>query len=42
MTTFLKLLFGFIFIWMLVATVRTSMQVSLWEAWHSFSANPWA
>jgi len=41
-TTFLKLLFGFIFVWMLVATVRTSMQISLWAAWHGFSANPWA
>jgi hypothetical protein len=39
---FLKLLFGFIFVWMIVATVRTSMQVSLWAAWHGFSANPWA
>jgi hypothetical protein len=42
MRTFLKLLFSFIFIWMVVATIRTSMQVSLWDAWHGFAANPWA
>ena len=40
--TGLKLLFGFIFVWMVVATVRTSMQVSLWDSWRGFSANPWA
>ena len=42
MRLFLKLLFGFVFVWMVVATVRTSMQVSLWSAWHGFAANPWA
>jgi len=42
MRTFLKLLFGFIFVWMVVATIRTSMQVSLWDSWRGFSANPWA
>jgi biotin transporter BioY len=42
MRLFLKLLFGFIFGWMVVATVRTSLQVSLWDAWRGFSANPWA
>lgn len=42
MRMFLKLLFGFIFVWMVVATIRTSMQVSLWESWRGFSANPWA
>ena len=42
MKTFLKLLFAFIFLWMVVATVRTSMQVSLWDSWRGFSANPWA
>jgi hypothetical protein len=40
--SFLKILFGFIFVWMVVATVRTSMQVSLWNSWRGFSANPWA
>ena len=38
----LKILFAFIFVWMIVATVRTSLEVSLWDAWGSFAANPWA
>jgi Protein of unknown function (DUF1475) len=38
----LKLLFGGIFVWMIVLTVRTSLAVSLWSAWDSFAANPWA
>lgn len=42
MKAFLKLLFGFILVWMVVATVRTSMQVSLWDSWRGYSANPWA
>jgi hypothetical protein len=42
MRTFLKLLFGFIFVWMVVATVRTSLQASLWNSWHAFAGNPWA
>ena len=42
MKTFLKFLFGFIFVWMVVATIRTSLQVSLWDSWRGFSANPWA
>ena len=42
MRVFLKLLFGFIFVWMVVATVRTSLQVSLWGSWRGFAANPWA
>lgn len=39
---FLKALFGFIFLFMIVMTVRTSLQVSLWSAWSSFAASPWA
>jgi len=39
---FLKLLFGFIFVFMVVMTVRTSLQVSLWSALGSFAASPWA
>jgi len=39
---FLKLLFGSIFVWMTVMTIRTSLAVSLWEAWPSYAANPWA
>jgi len=42
MKTALKLLFAAIFLWMTVLTVRTSLVVSLWSAWDSFVANPWA
>lgn len=42
MKTALKLLFGTIFLWMIVLTIRTSLEVSLWSAWDSFAANPWA
>ena len=42
MKLFLKLLFGFIFVFMVVMTVRTSMHMSLWSAWSSFAASPWA
>ena len=30
------------FVFMLVVTVRTGMQVSLWSAPPAFAANPWA
>jgi hypothetical protein len=39
---FLKLLFGTICVWMTVLTIRTSLAVSLWAAWPSYAANPWA
>jgi len=39
---FLKLLFGGIFLWMTVMTIRTTLAVSLWEAWPSYASNPWA
>jgi|ERR1700749_4700220 hypothetical protein len=42
MKVFLKLLFGFIFIFMVVATIRTSLQISLWSAIPAFRASPWA
>ena len=42
MKLFLKLLFGVIFVWMTVMTIRTSLAVSLWAAWPSYAANPWA
>jgi len=42
MKLFLKLLFGGIFLWMTVMTIRTSLSVSLLEAWPSYAANPWA
>jgi hypothetical protein len=37
---FLKLLFVSIFLIMVVMTVRTSLQVPIWQA--SFTGNPWA
>ena len=42
MKLLLKLLFGFIFVFMVVMTVRTSMQQSLWEARPAFMASPWS
>lgn len=42
MKTALKFLFGGIFLWMTVLTIRTSLAVSLWDAWDSYAANPWA
>jgi len=39
---FLKVLFGFVFVFMVVMTVRTSLQVSLWSAWSAFAASPWS
>ena len=42
MKLFLKLLFGLIFVWMTVLTIRTSLAVSLWAAWPGYAANPWA
>ena len=42
MTTALKILFAGIFLWMTILTIRTSLAVSLWSAWSSFGANPWA
>ncbi len=42
MKLFLKVLFGAIFLWMTVMTIRTSLAVSLVAAWPSYAANPWA
>jgi len=42
MKLFLKLLFGGIFVWMTVMTIRTCLATSLWDAWPGFAANPWA
>lgn len=42
MKTFLKLLFGFIFVFMVTMTIRTSLKIGLAEGWNSFAANPWA
>jgi hypothetical protein len=40
MRLFLKLLVGFIFVFMVVMTVRTSLQVNLWSALPSLAASP--
>lgn len=42
MKTGLKVVFAAIFLWMTVLTIRTSLTVSLWSAWDSLAANPWA
>lgn len=42
MKLFLKLLFGGIFVFMVVMTIRTGFSVSLSAAWPSYKANPWA
>jgi Protein of unknown function (DUF1475) len=38
----LKILFGFIFVFMVVMTIRTSMQQRLWDARPEFAASPWS
>ncbi len=40
MKLLLKLIFGFIFVFMIAMTIRTSLQVPIWQA--SFTGNPWA
>ncbi len=42
MKLFLKVLFAFIFVFMVVMTVRTSMHQSLLDARPAFMASPWA
>jgi Protein of unknown function (DUF1475) len=42
MKLLLKMLFGFIFVFMVVMTIRTSMQQSLWNARPEFMASPWS
>lgn len=42
MRLFLKLLFSAIFVCMVVVTVRSSLQIALWNAMDSFAGNPWA
>jgi hypothetical protein len=42
MKLFLQVLFGAIFLWMIVMTVWTSLNASLWGSWQSYAANPWA
>lgn len=42
MRILLILLFGFIFVWMLVMTVLTSIKMPIWDAFDTFGDNPWA
>ena len=45
MRTFLILLFGFIFVFMVVMTARTQIEVSFWDFPHwqpQYASNPWA
>ena len=45
MRIFLILLFGFIFVFMVVMTARTQIQVSFWDFPHwqpQYASNPWA
>jgi biotin transporter BioY len=42
MKLFLKVLFGFIFVFMVAMTIRTSLQQSLWDARPAFLASPWS
>ncbi|MBM3740958.1 MAG: DUF1475 domain-containing protein [Acidobacteria bacterium] len=42
MKTVLKLLFAVIFVCMVTLIIRTSLQISIWDAWESYAANPWA
>lgn len=45
MRTCLILLFGFIFVFMVIMTARTQMQVSFWDFPHwqpQYTSNPWA
>lgn len=42
MKTFLRVLFGAIFLFMVVMTIKTSVQIGLSEAWPNYRANPWA
>ena len=42
MISWMKALFGAIFVWMIVVTVRSSLAMPLWDAIPGFMANPWA
>ena len=42
MKSLLKVVSGLIFVAMTFVTIRTSLTVSLWDAWASYAANPWA
>ena len=38
----LQILFSIVFVWMIVMTIQTSLKISIWDAWPSYKANPWA
>ena len=42
MKLLLKILAAAISVTMIVVTIRTSLAESLWSAWDSYAANPWA
>jgi hypothetical protein len=42
MKMLLTLVFAAIFVWMTVLAIRTSLAISIWDAWDSFAVNPWA
>ena len=42
MRSFLILLFGTIFVWMIVMTTLTSIKMPIWDAFATFGDNPWA
>lgn len=42
MKSILKIFFAAIFVAMIAVTIKTSLIVSLWDAWDSFGDNPWA
>jgi hypothetical protein len=42
MKPFLIALFGAIFVWMVVMTTLTSLEMPIWKAFDTFGDNPWA
>ena len=42
MKKILQILFLIIFVWMVIMTTRTCLEMNLWDAWPSYKANPWA
>jgi len=42
MKTALQLLFAAIFVVMTAVTIHAGMEISLWDAWADYAANPWA
>jgi len=42
MRNFLIILFGAIFLWMIVMTTLTSLEMPIWDAFATFGDHPWA